>query len=128
MSCREGASRVTLRVAVAGDVPAQTLLQACISRSSMSSLNSLREHDGIVLELGATISEQLAAGVRRLVAEAVQTKPSDNPSPARDDGPMEGATSSLICMISIVTLHITRQKKLSVRPLGFTGLLGCKVC
>ena len=56
----------------------------------MSSLNSIREHDGIVLELEATVNAQLAAGVRRLVAEAVPVKPSDSTSPPKDEGPLEG--------------------------------------
>ncbi|CAE7617054.1 hypothetical protein AK812_SmicGene43458 [Symbiodinium microadriaticum] len=77
ISCRDGASR------------------ACQLRSKMSSLNFIREHDGVVLDLEDTVREQLADGVRRLVAEAVPGKPLASTSPSKDEEPKEeeGAAS-----------------------------------
>ena len=68
------ASRVTVRVAFDVDTPAQALLEACKLRSKMSSLNSIREHDGVVLDLEDTVREQLADSGE---GEATQPPPAE---------------------------------------------------
>ena len=50
-SCRDGPSRVTIRVGFDVDSPAQALLEACRLRSRMGALSILREPDGVTLDL-----------------------------------------------------------------------------
>ena len=81
ISCRDGPSRVTIRVAFDADSPAQALLEACRVRSKMPALSSIRETDGLTLELSEPVNEQISDGVVRLVAEATADRASASTSP-----------------------------------------------
>ena len=70
ISCRDGPSRVTIRVGFDVEAPAQALLEACRTRSRMLALSSIREPDGITLVLSESVRDQILDGVVKLVAEA----------------------------------------------------------
>ena len=81
ISCRDGPSRVTIRVGFDVEAPAQALLEACRTRSRMLALSSIREPDGITLELSESVRDQISDGVVRLVAEATAARAAASTSP-----------------------------------------------
>ena len=81
ISCRDGPSRVTIRVGFDAEAPAQALLEACRARSRMNALSTLREPDGLTLELSEPVNEQISDGVVRLVAEATADRATASSSP-----------------------------------------------
>ena len=81
ISCRDGPFGVTIRVAFDADSPAQALLEACRVGSKMPALSSIRETDGLTLELSEPVNEQISDGVVRLVAEATADRASASTSP-----------------------------------------------
>ena len=62
------------------DSPAQALLEACRVRSKMPALSSIRETDGLTLDLSEPVNEQISDGVVRLVAEATADRASASSS------------------------------------------------
>ena len=87
ISCRDGPSRVTIRVGFDVESPAQALLEACRLRSRMPALSTLREPDGVTLDLPDPVSEQISDGVNRLVAEAAPGRAAAGTSPPGDEEP-----------------------------------------
>ena len=81
ISCRDGPSRVTIRVGFDAEAPAQALLEACRARSRLNALSILREPDGLTLELSVPVNEQISGGVVRLVAEATADRATGSTSP-----------------------------------------------
>ena len=81
ISCRDGPSRVTIRVGFDVEAPAQALLEACRTRSRMLALSSIREPDGITLVLSESVRDQISDGVVRLVADATAARAAASTSP-----------------------------------------------
>ena len=65
------------------EAPAQALLEACRARSRMNALSTLREPDGLTLELSEPVNEQISDGVVRLVAEATADRATASSSLSR---------------------------------------------
>ena len=63
------------------EAPAQALLEACRARSRMNALSTIREPDGLTLELSEPVNEQISDGVVRLVAEATAERAAASSSP-----------------------------------------------
>ena len=72
---------MTIRVGFDAEAPAQALLEACRARSRMNALSTLREPDGLTLELSEPVNEQISDGVVRLVAEATADRATASSSP-----------------------------------------------
>ena len=72
---------MTIRVGFDAEAPAQALLEACRARSRMHALSTLREPDGLILELSEPVNEQISDGVVRLVAEATADRATASSSP-----------------------------------------------
>ena len=71
----------SIRVGFDVEAPAQALLEACRTRSRMLALSSIREPDGITLELSESVRDQISDGVVRLVAEATAARAAASTSP-----------------------------------------------
>ena len=65
--------------------PAQALLEACRLRSRMGALCTIREPDGVTLDLSDPVRDQISDGVLRLIAEAAPGRAAASTSPPGEE-------------------------------------------
>ncbi|CAE7397945.1 unnamed protein product [Symbiodinium microadriaticum] len=76
---------VTIRVGFDVESPAQALLEACRLRSRMGALCTIREPDGVTLDLSDPVRDQISDGVLRLIAEAAPGRAAASTSPPGEE-------------------------------------------